>query len=53
MCDELTFEADTIALAKRGLSRREFAAITAATMTTMAAGSAAFAQPSPPEAAKP
>jgi carboxymethylenebutenolidase len=50
MCDELTFEADEAALAKRGVSRRQFAAITAATMTTMAAGSAAFAQPAPPDA---
>ncbi len=48
MCDDLTLEADDAALAKRGLSRREFAAISAATMTTLAAGSAALAQPAPP-----
>lgn len=50
MCDELTLEADEQALAKRGLSRREFAAATAVTMSTMMASGAAYAQPSPPDA---
>jgi len=36
MCDEFTAEADDAVLAKRGLSRRQFAAISAATMGSMA-----------------
>ncbi|WEK45762.1 MAG: dienelactone hydrolase family protein [Candidatus Andeanibacterium colombiense] len=47
MCDEHTLEADELNLAKRGLSRREFAAITAVSMTTLAAGTPVFAQDGP------
>ena len=43
MCDEFTLEADGAALAKRGLSRRDFAAISAATVGTMMS-TAAMAQ---------
>ncbi|MBS1239440.1 MAG: dienelactone hydrolase [Proteobacteria bacterium] len=44
MCDEFTLEADDAALAKRGLSRREFAAVSAATVGTLAASTAWAAQ---------
>jgi len=44
MCDEFTLEADDAALAKRGLSRREFAAVSAATVGTLAASTACAAQ---------
>lgn len=44
MCDEFTAEADETALARRGLSRREFAAISAAAMGTMTASAACSAQ---------
>ncbi len=53
MCDELTLEADELALAKRGLSRREFAAVTAATMSTMAMSTAAMAQQGGPPTGEP
>src|SRR6187549_1523718 len=53
MCDDLTLEADELALAKRGLSRREFAAITAVTMSTMAMSTAAMAQQGGPPTGAP
>lgn len=44
MCDEFTALADDATLAKRGLSRRDFAAISAAAVGTLAASSACAAQ---------
>ena len=44
MCDDFTAVADDAALAKRGLNRREFAAISAATFGAMGVGATAFAQ---------
>lgn len=51
MCDEHTLEADEAALAKRGLSRREFAAISAASVAAMSTGTGALAQGAPAEGA--
>lgn len=47
MCDEFTAIDDDKALAERGLNRRQFAAMSAATVAAMSAGSAALAQGGP------
>ena len=44
MCDEFTAESDAAKLAERGLSRRDFAALSAAALSTMSIGTARAAE---------